>query len=68
MLVDPTQTAVDRHTPRVQRGCGFFTGRHAGRTDTGGWSATRTALDEAAVRGFRLSLTLPCTSVRGVVE
>ena len=66
MLVDPTQTAVDRHTPRVQRGCGFFTGR--GWTDSG-WSASRTAARGVGVgRGFRLSLTLPCSTSRGVIE
>jgi len=65
MLVDPTQTAVDRHTQRVQRGCGFFTGRHAGRTDTRREGSEEYGLDD---RGLRLSLTLPCTSVRGVVD
>jgi len=65
MLVDPTQTAVDRHTQRVQRGCGFFAGRHAGRTDTRHKGSEEHGLDD---RGLRLSLTLPCSTSRGVVE
>jgi hypothetical protein len=64
MLVDPTQTAVDRHTQRVQRGCGFFTGRHAGVRPRHEESE-ECGLDD---RGLRLSLSLPCSTSRGVVE
>jgi hypothetical protein len=65
MLVDPTQTAVDRHTPRVQRGCGFFTGRYPGRTAARWRGSEEYGLDD---RGLRLSLTLPCSTYRGVIE
>jgi hypothetical protein len=65
MLVDPTQTAVDRHTLRVKRGCGFFTGRHAGGTNTRREGSEGNGLDD---RGLRLSLTLPCSTSRVVVE
>ena len=74
MLVDPIQTAVNRWTLRqgiptlrVQRGCGFFTG--------GRWSRTGNTRREGSEgcdglddRGLRLSLTLPCSTSRGVIE
>jgi hypothetical protein len=65
MLVDPTQTAVDRHTQRVQRGCGFFTSRHAGRTDARREGFEGYGLDD---RGLRLSLSLPCKIAGSTVE
>jgi len=68
MLVDPTQTAVDRpalRVQRVQRGCGFFTGRYAGGTNTRREGSAEYGIDQ---RGLRLSLSLPCTTSRGVVE
>ena len=65
MLVDPTQTAVYRYTLRVKRGSGFLTGQGIGtRTDIRLQGSEDQGLDD---RGLRLSLTLPCTSVRGVV-
>jgi len=70
MLVDPIQTAVDRpalRVQRVQRGCGFFTGRYAGGTNT---RRVRVGSAEHGndQRGIRLSLTLPCSTSRVVVE
>jgi hypothetical protein len=54
-------------TVRVQRGCGFFTGRHAGRTASSERYGVLTEDTDNAI-GFRLSLSLPCTTSRGVVE
>jgi len=65
MLVDPIQTAVDRPAQRVQRGCGFFTGRYAGGTNTRRKGSAECGNDQ---RGLRLSLTLPCSTSRVVVE
>jgi hypothetical protein len=68
MLVDPIQAAVDRpalRVQRVQRGCGFFTGRYAGGTNTRREGSEGNGLED---RGLRLSLALPCSTSRVVVE
>ena len=61
MLVDPTQTAVDRHTLRVKRGCGYFSGHDT----AAGYLARQGGLIRLATasRGFRVVRTMyPPTS------
>ena len=74
MWIDPMQTTSAESAmlrsggPRLTRG-GAWATRNTGNLS----HAPRWRLEEypeygRGVRGFRLSLTLPCTSVRGVVE